>query len=116
VQPINQPIDLSAVALENAMESFVAIEPSAQGTVHIVGALPNVSRCLRGLGDLPQDGGRFHKSLRIRGWTFARKLGELVTQTLSFIKVHHCPQPAPGQPRASSHPDQGGSHNVNRGI
>src|SRR5258708_3954188 len=65
VQPIDQPIDLTAVALENAMESFVAIEPPAQGTVHIVGALPNVSRCLRGLSDLPQDGGCFHKGLRI---------------------------------------------------
>src|SRR6266850_1497802 len=88
MQAIDQRIDLAAVTLEDQVESLVAIEPSAQGAVHFVGAFSNVGCCLWGLCNFPQDGACFDERARVLGRTFAGKLRERITQLFGLISVH----------------------------
>src|SRR5882724_1838917 len=90
VQAIDQRIDLTAMALENPLESLVAVEPSAQGAIHVVGALANVCRCVWRLSNFAHDGTCFYQRLRVLRRTFASKLRERVTQSFGFIRVHRC--------------------------
>ena len=88
MQAIDQSVDLATVGFEEGVEPLIAIEPTAQGSIHFVGTLSNVWRRLRGLIDTPQDGSGFDQRSRILGRAPARKFRERVTQTLGFIEIH----------------------------